>query len=423
MNSRRWSWRIALLSLAAAAVAVPLVQGPGVHRAEAATGWTMTWHDEFDGSAGSAPDGSKWKFDTGGSGFGNHELEYYTESRRNSALSGDGKLVMTARSDDASGNSCWYGTCRYTSARLLTAGKFTQKYGRFEASIKIPRGQGLWPAFWMLGDNLGPVQWPDAGEIDVMENIGREPATVHGSLHGPGYSGGNPITGAYQHPQGWSFADTFHQFAVEWSPTAVTWFVDNVPYQTKGVADAHGNQWVFDHPFFMVLNMAVGGDWPGSPDGSTSFPQTMTVDYVRVYAGSPAYGHTGRITGTGGKCADINNGSTADGTVIQLYTCLGAASMPAGSQKWSVGSDGTIRAKGKCMDVTGANPAAGTKIQLYTCNGSAAQQWIAGSTGQLRSVLANRCLDAEGGNSANYTRLQLWDCNPSGQVNQTWALP
>ncbi|MDQ1652218.1 MAG: hypothetical protein QOI35_1418, partial [Cryptosporangiaceae bacterium] len=260
VRTPRWFIRTALLSLAAVVVAVPLVQRTSTHPAEAAA-WTMTWHDEFDGSAGSAPDGSRWGHDVGGSGWGNAEFEYYTNSTRNASLSGDGKLVMTARNDDAGGYSCWYGACRYTSARLLTAGKFTQKYGRFESSIKIPRGQGIWPAFWMLGDNIGSVGWPQSGEMDIMENIGREPNINHGSLHGPGYSGGNSVTGQYTN--GSPLADAFHQYAVEWSPTSVTWFIDNIPYLTKGPGDTRGNPWVFDHPFFMILNMAVGGSWPG----------------------------------------------------------------------------------------------------------------------------------------------------------------
>ncbi|MDQ1655393.1 MAG: hypothetical protein QOD41_476 [Cryptosporangiaceae bacterium] len=423
MRTQRWFWRTALLATAAVVVAVPVVQRSGTPAAQAAA-WTMTWHDEFDGTAGTAPDGSKWGRDIGGSGFGNSELEYYTNSTRNAALSGDGKLVMTARSDDASGYSCWYGTCKYNSARLLTSGKFTQKYGRFEASIKIPRGQGMWPAFWMLGDNIGSVGWPQSGELDIMENIGKEPNTVHGSLHGPGYSGGNSVTGPYS--QGSPFADAFHQYAVEWSPTSITWFVDNIPYLTRGPADTRGNPWVFDHPFFMILNMAVGGSWPGNPDGSTAFPQTMQVDYVRVYSGSAGggTGRSGRITGIGGKCIDLNNGASADGTAVQLYTCLGTPSAPAGSQNWTVGTDGTLRAKGKCMDVTGANPANGTKVQLYTCNGSSAQQWATGANGQLRNTLSGRCLDATGQSSANYTRLQIYDCSGgTGQDNQRWVLP
>ena len=259
------------------------VLGQHARPAAAAIGG-LTWSDDFNGAAGSAPDGSKWVHDTGGSGFGNNELEYYTTSTSNAALDGNGHLVITARKENPAGYSCWYGSCQYTSARLNTSGKFTQTYGRFEARIQIPRGQGLWPAFWMLGDNIGSAGWPQCGEVDVMENIGREPNTVHGSMHGPGYSGANPLTGSYNLPGGGAFADGYHTFTVDWAPDSVTFYVDGNQYERHTPADTNGNQWVFDHPFFIILNVAVGGGWPGSPDGSTSFPQTMSVDYVHVYA-------------------------------------------------------------------------------------------------------------------------------------------
>jgi beta-glucanase (GH16 family) len=150
--------------------------------------------------------------------------------------------------------------------------------------MKIPRGQGIWPAFWMLGNDIGSVGWPTCGEIDIMENIGREPTIVHGTLHGPGYSGGNPLGASYTLPNGAEFADDFHEFAIEWEANVVRWYVDGDLYRTRTPSDVpSGARWVYDHPFYMILNVAVGGNWPGSPDGSTQFPQTMTVDYVRVY--------------------------------------------------------------------------------------------------------------------------------------------
>jgi beta-glucanase (GH16 family) len=244
--------------------------------------WMLTWSDEFDGTNGSAPDPAKWVIETGGHGWGNHELEYYTPRAEN-VKQQNGKLVITARQEKFTGAD---GVTRdYTSARLKTAGRFAQTYGRFEARIKIPAGQGIWPAFWMLGANIGQVPWPACGEIDIMENIGREPSTVHGSMHGPGYSGGNPLTGVYTLPTGQRFADDFHVFAVEWEPNVVRFYVDNALYETRTPADLPaGTHWVYEHPFFLLLNVAVGGDWPGSPDQSSVFPQTMLVDYVRVYA-------------------------------------------------------------------------------------------------------------------------------------------
>ena len=238
--------------------------------------WQLTWSDEFNGTNGSLPDSTKWVMETGGNGWGNNEQEYYT-NRPENAHQQDGNLVITAINEPYNGRN-------YTSARLKTAGLFTQAYGRFEARIKIPSGQGMWPAFWMLGQNIGTAGWPGCGELDIMENIGREPSIVHGSAHGPGYSGGNPLTGQYTLPAG-SFSDDFHVFALEWEPTALRFYVDNVLYETRTPADLPaGTTWVFDHPFFLLLNVAVGGYWPGYPDNTTVFPQTMLVDYVRVYS-------------------------------------------------------------------------------------------------------------------------------------------
>ena len=245
------------------------------------TAWSMTWSDEFNGSDGSAPDSTKWTAETGGGGWGNNELETYTARTRNASQQ-LGNLVITAIQESYAGSD---GIVRnYTSARLKTATHFTQAYGRFEARIKIPRGQGLWPAFWMLGDDIDNVGWPRCGEIDIMENIGSEPGKVHGSMHGPGYSGATPLTAIYTLPSG-AFADDFHIFAVEWEPGVVRFYVDGNLYLTETPANLPaGTQWVFDHPFFILLNVAVGGNFPGSPDATTVFPQSMLVDYVRVYA-------------------------------------------------------------------------------------------------------------------------------------------
>ena len=248
--------------------------------------WSLTWSDEFTGPNGSLPDERKWIRETGGNGWGNNELEYYTARPENSHLE-NGNLIIEARSERFAGSD---GVQRnYTSARLKTKGLFSQRYGRFEARIQIPSGQGIWPAFWMLGDDIGSVGWPACGEIDIMENIGREPATVHGSMHGPGYAGNNPLTASYALPaQNNSnpprFADSFHIFAVEWEPDKVRFYVDDHLYATQTKANLPpGTRWVFDHPFFILLNVAVGGNWPGSPDASNVFPQRMLVDYVRAY--------------------------------------------------------------------------------------------------------------------------------------------
>lgn len=246
-------------------------------------GWQLVWADEFNGSDGSRIDTAKWSAVTGGDGWGNQEREYYTDDLV-TVQQRRGNLVITATRDGASAHHCWYGPCEYTSARLQTKGHFEQRYGRFEARIKVPRGQGLWPAFWMLGNDFDVAGWPACGEIDIMENIGKEPGTVHGTLHGPGYSGGAGPTGRYELPDSAKLADDFHVFAVEWESASARFYVDDKLYETRTPADLPpGTRWVFDHPFFLLLNVAVGGVWPGNPDGSTVFPQIMLVDYVRVY--------------------------------------------------------------------------------------------------------------------------------------------
>jgi len=243
--------------------------------------WKLIWSDEFNGPNGSGVDSSKWVVEVGGKGWGNEELEYYTSRRQNAYLH-DGNLVIEARRENYTGTD---GVSRnYTSGRLKTAGKFSQAYGCFEARIKIPSGQGMWPAFWMLGDDIDQLGWPACGEIDIMENIGKEPSTIHGSIHGPGYIGGAGIEARYELQDRRHFADDFHVFAVEWEPNAIRFYVDDQLYVTRTRSDLRpGWKWVFDHPFFLLLNVAVGGDWPGNPDATTVFPQTMLVDYVRVY--------------------------------------------------------------------------------------------------------------------------------------------
>ena len=243
--------------------------------------WTLTWSDEFNAPDGSVPDASKWVLETGGNGWGNQELEYYTGRPSNAHVEG-GNLVIKALPENYTGPDKV--TRNYTSARLKTQGKFSQSYGRFEARIKIPRGQGLWPAFWMLGANIDKVQWPQCGEIDIMENIGKEPYLVHGTIHGPGYSGEHAIGNMYALSGEEKYADDFHIYAVEWKPKEIRFYVDDHLYETRTPADLPtGAKWVYDHPFFLLLNVAVGGGWPGNPDATSAFPQTMLVDYVRVY--------------------------------------------------------------------------------------------------------------------------------------------
>ena len=243
--------------------------------------WKLVWSDEFNGRNGSGVDTTKWVSEVGGGKWGNQELEYYTNRLQNAYIQA-GNLVIKSQQEKYTGADG--ATWNYTSARLKTLGKFTQTYGRFEARMKIPFGQGLWPAFWMLGDDIDRVDWPACGEIDIMENIGKEPSTIYGSIHGPGYIGGTGIGAPYRLPGKQRFSDDFHVFAVEWEPDTIRFYVDKDLYATRTRAELKpGWKWVFDHPFFLLLNVAVGGDWPGNPDTTTVFPQTMLVDYVRVY--------------------------------------------------------------------------------------------------------------------------------------------
>ena len=237
--------------------------------------WRLRWSDEFSGPVGSAPDSTKWVYDLGASGWGNRELQNYTSSTDNAYLDGSGNLVLRVlRSTDGA----------YTSARIKTRGKFDFQYGKVEARIRIPFGQGIWPAFWAMGTDIATARWPNCGEIDILENIGKEPAIVHSTIHGPGYSGGGGITSSYSLPNGARFADDFHTYSAVWTANSIEFAVDGVPFQKVTPASLpEGKSWVYTKPFFLLLNVAVGGNWPGPPDATTTFPQMMVVDYVRVF--------------------------------------------------------------------------------------------------------------------------------------------
>lgn len=263
--------------------------------------WELIWVQDFHGDT---IDRNMWNFEIGNGhaqgipGWGNNELQYYTD--RNAFVE-DGCLVIEAREELV--RDAW-GVYRYTSARLTTKGKFHIKHGRIEIRAKLPRGKGIWPAFWMLGANIDHVGWPLCGEIDIMEMLGHDPRTVYGHVHGPGYSGGRSVGRAYTlSPDGPDFSQTFHVFAVEWEEEEIRWFVNDELYFAfnKAMLEQMNRQelrrmgmewayprvqiyrWAFDQEFFLILNVAVGGNWPGAPDLSTSFPQRMYVDYIKVY--------------------------------------------------------------------------------------------------------------------------------------------
>ena len=241
--------------------------------------WELLWSDEFDAPAGTPIDDSSWTCEIGGHGWGNNEMEFYSDRIANVSHDGAGNLVITAREESLADATCHYGDCLYTSARCITQDKVEFTYGRVEARIDIPNGQGIWPAFWMLGANFSELGWPLSGEIDILENVG-EKNVVYGTLHGPGYSGGGGI-GAYRTDV--NLDEDYHVYAIDWDEYVIRWYVDGELANIVSVNALDGKQWVYNHDFFMLLNLAVGGYWPGYPDETTEFPQEMLVDYVRVY--------------------------------------------------------------------------------------------------------------------------------------------
>jgi beta-glucanase (GH16 family) len=263
-------------SAAALAAAAILLLAARTHAD--ATGWDLTFSDEFDGAAGSYPDASKWNIEVNGNPP-NSEAEAYVKSPRNVSLNGQGQLELTAYHEPSGGK-------QYTSGKVNSNGRFTQTYGRWEARIKLPAGTGFWPAFWMLGTNNGCGGWPSCGEIDIIENRGRMAMTSSSAMHGPGYSGNTPLYHAYNLPTGSpSFFSDYHLFACEWDDQSVKFYVDTALHYTVKKTDVqrYGN-WVYNHNFYMLINLAVGGQFDGMQlPPNSAFPAKVTVDYVHVY--------------------------------------------------------------------------------------------------------------------------------------------
>ncbi len=236
--------------------------------------YTLVWSDEFNYTG--LPDPVNWNYDVGGWGWGNQELQYYQEADLDNTRVEGGNLIIELRKETVGSNN-------YTSGRLLTKGKWDWTYGRFEARIKAPDGKaGLWPAFWMLGSDIDAVGWPQCGEIDVMEYVSRLPNEIFGTIHGPGYSGGASYGNIYDF--GAPVSNEYHVYAVEWKPDEIRWYVDDVLYHIAVPDDVAPNPWVYDHSHFLILNLALGGNFGGGLSPSLTFPQRMLVDYVRVYA-------------------------------------------------------------------------------------------------------------------------------------------
>lgn len=278
-----------LASLLACAAAC-LLGGGAPAPADPPPGYTLAWSEEFHQGVGAKPDPAVWGYETGGGGWGNGELETYVSDLAHAQIvaapgAADGQALQIL-STNAHG---------YESARLLTRGKKTFQYGFFEARIKLPSGQGIWPAYWMLGANIGQVGWPASGEVDIMENIGKQSWAGHNlsSLHSAAPDDPHPHANftkdaPYDLPGGAAFRDGYHLFQMLWAKDSFSFYIDGALYETRTAAEYGKDPWPFNAPFFLLLDTAVGGNWPGKPDPTTVFPQRMLVDYIRVYQGTPA---------------------------------------------------------------------------------------------------------------------------------------
>jgi beta-glucanase (GH16 family) len=375
--------------------------------------WSLVWSDEFNGPS---VDRNNWNFETGGGGWGNNELEYY--SNGNNASIQNGALVIEARRENVGGMS-------YTSSRMTTKGKRQFTYGRIEARIAMPSGQGLWPAFWMLGANIGSVGWPACGETDVMEHVNND-AAIHGTIHWDAggyasYGGGANVANA----------GAYHVYAVEWTPASIKWFVDGAQYHEANIQNGINSTEEFHRPFFLLLNLAVGGNWPGPPNGSTPFPARLFVDYVRVYqqttpgAGIDPTSWYNVVNQRSGLCVDDAGWNTENGAAVIQWTC----GVGQDNQEWQLRpTDGGYydvlvrQATYLGWDVTGGAGATGNsvKVQLWAVGGSGGtnQQWKPVPLGdnyfKFVARHSGRCLDVPGSSTANGVQLQQWDCNGTG---------
>lgn len=249
----------------------------------------LAWSEEFGGPPGALPDPQTWTAELGAGGWGCGQLQWYTASASNAAIDADGRLAIVARRElglgPGLGNVGAPPTDRVTSARLITKDRVTLRLGRVEARIKVPAGLGLWVAFWMLGSDIDDVGWPACGEIDIMECVGSQPATVHGTLHGPGFAGLKDGIG-YAHDAGVDLSEDFHVYGVDWAADRITWLLDGTAYHSLTPRATPGERWPFTHDFYLLMNLAVGGDWPGNSTEEPRLPATMLVDWIRAYDSS-----------------------------------------------------------------------------------------------------------------------------------------
>ncbi|MEC0174192.1 RICIN domain-containing protein [Paenibacillus favisporus] len=386
-----------------------------VKQVSAAPNWKLVWSDEFDGTALNR---SNWtpEIGTGSGGWGNNELQYYTDRSQNLQVTG-GNLVITARKES-------YGGMNYTSARIKTQNLKSFTYGKIEARIKLPSGQGLWPAFWMLGSNISTVGWPYSGETDIMERVNNNPY-VNGTVHwdAGGHAEYGRVSGNLDFAQ-------YHVYSVEWDSKYIRWFVDGQQFNEFYIENGTGNTEEFQRPFFLLLNLAVGGNWPGAPNDSTPFPAQMLVDYVRVYQDN---GQSSAISNgvytlaskASGKVMDVVDVSMASGAKIQQWT-----NYTATNQQFRIESTGdgyyklTAVHSGKVLDVPNSSTASGVQLQQWDDNGTNAQRWsivdVGGGYYKLVSKVNGLVVDVSGSSTADGAAVQQWTDN--GTDAQKWAL-
>jgi beta-glucanase (GH16 family) len=382
------------------------------------------WSDEFNGANGSALDSGTWGYDVGGGGWGNAELEVYNSGTAN-AWQENGYLRIQAK-------------CCYTSARVKTQGKKTFSQGStVEFRLRGPMGQGLWPAGWALGANITSVPWPGCGEIDIMEHInsiGNNVGTIH-------WLDNNGVNASYTASQpGVNYA-AWNNYGIQWTSSYIRWTLNGAAVGDANILNSINgtDEFAAGKPFFLIFNVAVGGSWPGNPDGSTVFPANMDIDWLHVTGTSSGGGgttptptpvpsgggisgaHTISLFNNTSKRVDVNGASTADGTKIQIWDANSSA-----AQSWTFSTTGVtpagfynIAALGShCMDVAGGNSAAGTKVQLWACNGTAAQSWnlvpVSGGYNLVSAVGSNMCLDSPGSSTTNGVQFQIYGCNGTG---------
>ncbi|MGG4342221.1 RICIN domain-containing protein [Paenibacillus lautus] len=384
-----------------------------VNKINAAPNWNLVWSDEFNGTSLNR---ANWtpEIGTGSGGWGNNELQYYTDRAQNVQVTG-GNLVITAQKES-------YGGMNYTSARIKTQDLKSFTYGKVEARIKLPSGQGLWPAFWMLGSNISSVGWPKSGEIDIMERVNNNPY-VNGTVHwdAGGHADFGRVSGNLDFSQ-------FHVYSIEWDSKYIRWFVDGQQFNEFYIENGTGNTEEFQRPFFILLNLAVGGNWPGSPNNSTPFPSQMLVDYVRVYQDTGASnvisdGIYTIASKASGKVMDVVDVSTARGAKIQQWT-----NYVANNQRFRVESTGdgyyklTAVHSGKVLDVPSSSTSTGVQLQQWDDNGSNAQRWkivdVGGGYYKLVSKVSGLAVDVASASTADGAVVQQWTDN--GTDAQKW---